>query len=296
MIDSHHNIYKKYIRKIKVLNYPYYRATIDKYTLANLNLRGEKSLEGNILTVIPKGERVEVMDIDEEWTKGSYKGLEGYLSTRYLSESKFPWSNLNLREDRSTSSRIITTIPKGERVEILEEGPEWSRAVYNGLMGYVNKYYLSQDGNPPGDINYKDFYRDMSSFVNSNNIQSPTDYLLVTDLINRLTYVFRKSNNSWQQLYKWSCTVGKPETPTVRGIFDIKDRKPGFGTNLYSVKYATRIIGGYYYHSILYNSTGSYVIDGRLGQALSHGCIRLATENAKWIYENVPNGTTVVIH
>ncbi|MGM9974612.1 MAG: L,D-transpeptidase [Clostridiaceae bacterium] len=136
----------------------------------------------------------------------------------------------------------------------------------------------------------------MDSFVSSNNIQSPTNYLLITDLRNRLTYVYRKNNNSWQQLYRWSCTVGKPETPTVQGIFDIKGRKPGFGTDRYSVKYATRIIGGYYYHSILYNSTGSYVIDGRLGMALSHGCIRLATQNAKWIYDNIPNGTTVLIH
>ena len=153
------------MRKVKVFNYQYYRVTIDKYTLANLNLRGEKSLQGNVLTVIPKGERVEVMDIDEEWTKCSYKGLEGYLSTSYLSQSKFPWTNLNLRDDRSTSSKIITTIPKGERVEIIEEGPERSRAVFNGLTGYVTKCYLSDDGNPPGDLNYKDFYTDMDSFV-----------------------------------------------------------------------------------------------------------------------------------
>lgn len=46
-------------------------------------------------------------------------------------------------------------------------------------------------------------------------------------------------------------------------------------------KYATRIKYGYYYHSILYDSTGSYIIDGRLGMALSHGCIRLDTDNAK---------------
>ena len=30
--------------------------------------------------------------------------------------------------------------------------------------------------------------------------------------------------------------------------------------------------------------------------ALSHGCIRLDTDNAKWIYENIPDNTTVIIH
>ena len=38
------------------------------------------------------------------------------------------------------------------------------------------------------------------------------------------------------------------------------------------------------------------IIDDRLGEALSHGCIRLAPENAKWIYDNILDGTTVVIH
>lgn len=88
----------------------------------------------------------------------------------------------------------------------------------------------------------------------------------------------------------------KPSTPTITGIFYIAGRKPYFGTDKCRVKYATRITGAYYYHSILYDSKGVRVIDGRLGQALSHGCIRLDTANAKWIYENIPDGTTVFIH
>ena len=97
-------------------------------------------------------------------------------------------------------------------------------------------------------------------------------------------------------MYKYRSTVGKPSTPTITGIFNISGRKSSFRTNEYQVKYATRIKDGYYYHSILYDSTGSYIIDGRLGMALSHGCIRLDTDNAKWIYENIPDNTTVIIH
>jgi lipoprotein-anchoring transpeptidase ErfK/SrfK len=70
----------------------------------------------------------------------------------------------------------------------------------------------------------------------------------------------------------------------------------GFGTDDYRVKYATRIKGGYYYHSVLYDPTGSYLIDGRLGMALSHGCVRLDTDNAEWIYINIPDTTAVLIH
>lgn len=34
--------------------------------------------------------------------------------------------------------------------------------------------------------------------------------------------------------------------------------------------------------------------DGRLAQNLSHGCVRLAIQDAKWIYDNIPYGTKVV--
>ena len=46
----------------------------------------------------------------------------------------------------------------------------------------------------------------------------------------------------------------------------------------------------------LYDATGKYIKDARLGEELSHGCIRLETNNAKWIYENILDTTTVIIH
>lgn len=144
-------------------------------------------------------------------------------------------------------------------------------------------------------INYDKFNTDMVAFVEENNITSPNGYLLTTSLKNRYTYIFDYVDGKWKLKYKWICDVGKPETPTVKGIFSITGRKPGFGTSNYWVKYATRFIGRYYYHSILYNSTGEYVIDDTLGEAISHGCIRLATENAHWIYDHIPDDSVVII-
>ncbi|MBO4604905.1 MAG: L,D-transpeptidase, partial [Clostridiales bacterium] len=53
--------------------------------------------------------------------------------------------------------------------------------------------------------------------------------------------------------------------------------------------------GNYGMHSILYNRNGS-LQDGRLGKHLSHGCVRLDTDVAKYIYQNIPVGTTVRIY
>ena len=109
--------------------------------------------------------------------------------------------------------------------------------------------------------------------------------------------IFEKNENGmWNLLYKWSCTVGKPSTPTITGTFYINGRKPYFGSDIYRVKYATRIKGSYYYHSILFNPQGTEIINDTLGVAISHGCIRLAVENAQWIYDNILDTTTVVIN
>lgn len=144
-------------------------------------------------------------------------------------------------------------------------------------------------------LDFKKFNTDMLGFVNDNKLKSNTGYLITTSLKTKYTYIFKEQNDKWIEVYKWSCTVGKKSTPTIKGYFYITGRKPGFGTNEYSVKYATRFLEGYYYHSVLYDSTGTYIIDGRLGMELSHGCIRLLTQNAKWIYDNIKNGTPVII-
>ena len=137
----------------------------------------------------------------------------------------------------------------------------------------------------------------MTRFVNDNNIKSPTNNLITTDLENKITYIFKKGDNKlWILLYKWSCSVGKPETPTIKGIFYVTGRKPYFGSDSYRVKYATRIRGSYYYHSVLFNAQGTEIINDTLGAALSHRCIRLAVENAQWIYDNILDTTTIIIN
>lgn len=268
-----------------------------KYTLANLNLRDKKSTSANIITVIPAGSKVEVVDAEEDWYEVIYNGQKGYVYNEYLSVTKFTWTNVILRSYPSSESNPVTVVPAKSRVQVLSVNGDWSHVIYNNQEGYIFSYFLSDDGNPPEGYKFDYFYTDMTRFVNENNIKSPTMNLITTDLKNKLTYIFEKgSNGLWILLFKWDCTIGKPSTPTIKGTFYVSGRKPYFGSDTYSVKYATRIRGSYYYHSILFNSEGTEIIDDRLGMALSHGCIRLAVENAQWIYDNVLDTTTIIIN
>lgn len=125
---------------------------------------------------------------------------------------------------------------------------------------------------------------------------SPTNWLLMVDVDACKTGVYWWNGSKWLLQYYWDCAPGAPghETPTGRYKVGVK------GYSFYSYGswqyYYTGFIGGtYLFHSITYNSDGS-VQDGTLGEAVSHGCVRLATNNAKWIYNNIPTGTTVYIY
>lgn len=268
-----------------------------KYTLAAVNLQQEKSLTGNTLAIIPSGTRIQVLDGEEDWYKVSYNDQVGYVYKKDISTIKFTWRNALLRTYATAESNPSAVVPAKSQVQVLNVVGDWSYVVFNNKKGYIFSYFLTDDGNSPNAYDFTYFNSNMLRFVNDNMILSPTNNLITTDLTNKLTYVFEKGpDKRWRQLYRWECTVGAPNTPTIRGTFYIEGRKPYFGSDTYRVKYATRIQGSYYYHSVLFNPEGTEIIDDRLGVAISHGCIRLAVDNALWIYGNVLDATAVVIN
>jgi lipoprotein-anchoring transpeptidase ErfK/SrfK len=135
-----------------------------------------------------------------------------------------------------------------------------------------------------------------SNYVNTNNISSATNYLIWVNLKSFKVNIYKGSVSKWNLIHSYICTIGKPSTPTPKGTFIVGIKGLYFGVNKgYKCWYFTQFKGNYLFHSIIYNLDGS-VRDGRLGMKLSDGCIRLAKENAKWIYDNVPKGTKVIIN
>ena len=132
-------------------------------------------------------------------------------------------------------------------------------------------------------------------YVNSNNFSSETNYFIWVELKTFKVNIFKGSINKWTLVNSYLCTIGKKSTPTPKGTYTIGIKGLYFGVNKgYKCWYYTQFKGNYLFHSIIYNLDGS-IRDGRLGMALSDGCIRLTKENAKWIWDNIPKGTKVVI-
>lgn len=65
-------------------------------------------------------------------------------------------------------------------------------------------------------------------------------------------------------------------------------------------QYCTRITGGFLFHSVWYYTQTPSALAvkeyNKLGTTASHGCVRLMVADAKWIYDNVPSGSSVIIY
>ena len=128
---------------------------------------------------------------------------------------------------------------------------------------------------------------------------SITPYLILVDTAEHKVGVFSGSGNGgWRRIHFWDCADGAPATPTVKGSFTVGIRGYYFDSSNARCFYYTQFYGNYLFHSTLYYQypTPSHPMDSRLGMALSHGCVRLQLDNAKWIYDNIPWGTKVVVY
>ena len=125
---------------------------------------------------------------------------------------------------------------------------------------------------------------------------SDTNWLIVTDTSACKVAIFAGSKGNWSTVKYISCSPGKPSTPTVKGEFKVTGRGLSFGKPTYTCWYYTQFYGDYLFHSVIYNKGSKTSIqDGRLGMQLSHGCVRLALSEAKWIHDNIPNGTKLIV-
>ncbi len=97
------------------------------------------------------------------------------------------------------------------------------------------------------------------------------------------------------------CSVGT-DGKTVTGTYQTKQKyRWKLLMNDVWGQYATRIVGGILFHSVYYYENGNPASlatkeFNKLGESASHGCVRLAVKDAKWIYDNCALGTTVTIY
>ena len=137
---------------------------------ANLNLRSGNSTGTSILTTIPKGTSVTVSQVSNGWGKTTYSGKTGWIYLSYATRTgnaattvSAPaasttaaaatagatyktTANLNIRSGNSTSTSILTSIPKGTSVTVTEVKNNWGKTSYGGKTGWISLDYATKTG------------------------------------------------------------------------------------------------------------------------------------------------------
>ncbi len=96
-----------------------------------------------------------------------------------------------------------------------------------------------------------------------------------------------------EQIFDTNISSGKVITPTYPGAYNIQrkypqDRMRGTDYDIPNVPYVLYYDRGYALH-------GAYWHDN-FGTPVSHGCINLPMDNAKWLFDWTKIGTDIVIH
>ncbi|MDL2259011.1 SH3 domain-containing protein [Eubacteriales bacterium OttesenSCG-928-K08] len=142
----------------------------------------------------------------------------------------------------------------------------------------------------------------------------PEKYYILLDLKNQVVTVYEKDEDGeyTRIVRRMICTTGRtkvdeedPEdvaTPTPRGVWKVGGRERFGKFASFSGEYArywTQIVGGVYFHSVMFGKRNVNAMKANpyrnLGNNLSHGCVRLYVEDAKWLYYYACPGTIVEV-
>ena len=127
-------------------------------------------------------------------------------------------------------------------------------------------------------------------------LTSATNYLVAVSIKEHRIAVYQWTGCSWDCIMTDLCSTGASNA-TPRGTFRIGGKGYSFGTPDYTCYYYSSFKGSeYLFHSVLYYPGTKRIKSGRLGRSLSHGCVRLDIDDAKYIQDVVPAGTAVYIY
>ena len=128
------------------------------------------------------------------------------------------------------------------------------------------------------------------------------NYIVAVNIETNLLTVYEKEDGKFTKPIKaMICSSGAEGSETPQGEFKMNEKILWnlMFDNSYG-RYITRFNGHYMIHSVPYKSKNAADLDykafNRLGESVSHGCIRLSLSDAKWIYDNIKFGTKLIVY
>jgi|GEM_PF-6974366 len=145
------------------------------------------------------------------------------------------------------------------------------------------------------------------TFKTTDDYKKNYNYCVAVNRIKNVVTVYAKDSNGeyTKPIKAMLCSCGIKSNdggiPTPAGSF-LARRKDRWLCLLGGVwgQYTTGVYQAIYFHSVPYYTQDktnlNYNEFPKLGSPASHGCIRLATADSKWIYDNLPKGGLIFIY
>lgn len=227
-------------------------------------------------------------------------------STESMENPKFTNDNEIINEYQKISKKIIPYIVKANVMvdnetylaEIIEDKQNGQTyyVKYNDIMKWLPFYDVDIIQNNEEKLDSLSNF-EIEFYINYNHYLSKTDYFIFVDIYRNETYILKRKNQYFYLEKRLSCSTGSLTTPTKRGLYTIKSKGSHFYSrdNTYICYNYLQYDGSYLLHSFPY-SFNKEILDDRLGQRVSSGCVRFTFDDSKYLYDNIPIDTAILIN
>ena len=230
-----------------------------------LNVRSGPSTSYGITTKLYKGDKVEILETSNGWHKiKASNGKIGWVSGDYIKVSSGSTSqpststtkatvtatSLNVRSGAGTSYSVITKLPKGTVVDVLESASNgWKKIkTSGGTTGWASGDYLTTGSVGNSSTNNSTSQTSYKATVNTDSLNmrkgAGTSYSVITKLSNgTVVDVLESASNGWKKIKTSNGTIGwvsgsylangvveqtsTPSTNKVQAVIDLAHKQLG---------------------------------------------------------------------
>lgn len=119
-----------------------------------LFLRSEPSTSSQSLGYYRNGKSVTLLAKLDGWYKVKVDGQTGYMMAKFLNVTDEVASGtatvynpngnsyVNFRKSASLNSAILSTVPVGTKIQVLDKGTDWTKTEVDGQTGYISTWFL----------------------------------------------------------------------------------------------------------------------------------------------------------
>jgi lipoprotein-anchoring transpeptidase ErfK/SrfK len=149
--------------------------------------------------------------------------------------------------------------------------------------------------------------KNLAGYVSAANTwaypSATVDYYLLADRAHHLLYVYQLNKNGTRSnilVRRIDASFGKRTTPTIPGKYTITSRERWHYFSPSDAPFVVKFAGGKYLHGPLYLGRSEDNLNPKksnvIGQDVTGGCIRMAYEDALWVYYHCAEGTVLEVN